>query len=360
MDPSPNDFLLEFVGHTLNSNREEGLALWSDAFDQFFIVGDIANCRRLLRIIKQSGPSSEVENETQIIGLSAQGMFEVHLGNSSEAVHCYKKALFHLRNTSDKIETKAWLLSNLGNIYYLSGQLKDAAESYSRSVDLYQEAGDERGTALVLSNLGNVFRDSGELVKAIECYQHALSWQQAHREDEQSAITLVNMGSVLQLRGTYEEAEAAYRQALEIFTRLGDLHYQAQTLGNLGTLFLEIKRLDAALDSFLRDLEINRKAGDLLGQSQSLNNLAITYRRKQNPEQARICYEESLAIKKEIGDQQGELATLINYCYLLQEMGELENLNKILTRARRLALSLDDERQLSRIEALEQEIQNLK
>ena len=65
---------------------------------------------------------------------------------------------------------------------------------------------------------------------------------------------------------------------------------------------------------------------------------------------------ESLAIKREIGDQQGELATLINYCYLLQEIGELENLKNILAKAHTLALSLNDVKQLSRIEALEREV----
>jgi tetratricopeptide (TPR) repeat protein len=126
-------------------------------------------------------------------------------------------------------------------------------------------------------------------------------------------------------------------------------------LGNLGTLFLEINQLDIALDFFSRDLEVNQKVGDLLDQSQTLNNLAIVYRRKQNMNQARRCYEGSLEIKREIGDQQGELSTMINYCYLLKEIGEVENLNAILTKARLLAISLNDRNQLSRIEALEED-----
>jgi tetratricopeptide (TPR) repeat protein len=135
-----------------------------------------------------------------LIGLSAQGMLEIHLGNSSEAVDCYIKALVQLQNTNSENGTKARLWSNLGNIYYLSGNFKEATESYSRSVELYREVGDEKGMTLALSNQGSVFRDSGELDRAIECYQQALTWQQAHGEDEYSAITLANLGSVLQLR----------------------------------------------------------------------------------------------------------------------------------------------------------------
>jgi len=41
---------------------------------------------------------------------------------------------------------------------------------------------------------------------------------------------------------------------------------------------------------------------------------------------------------------------------LLQEIGAVENLNKILTKARALALFLNDRKQLSRIEALEREM----
>lgn len=356
MNLSPTDYLLELIEHSLCTNHEQGLALWSVAFDKFFAGWDIPDCRRMLRVVKKSGLASDTDQETKIIGLSAQGMLEIHLGNSDEAVACYKKALDFLQNIEDSKETQAWLWSNLGNIYYLSSRFKDAEASYYHSVQLYQEAGNEKGMTLALSNLGNVLRDSGELEKAIECYRRALAWQQAHDEQEYSAITLTNLGSALQLRGDYDDAEMAYRRALQIFANLGNSHYQAQTLGNLGTLFLETDRLDAALDAFLHDLEIHRQAGNLLDQSQTLNNLAIVYRRKQNLNQARYCYEESLEIKKEIGDQQGELSTLVNYCYLLQEIGAFEDLTNFLYKARALALSINDAKQLPRIEALEREL----
>lgn len=356
MKPSSTDFLLELIEHTLVSTEDDGLSLWSEVFDQYIACWDIPNCRRMLRIIKRSRSSSKSENEVQVIGLSAQGMFEIYLGNSLEAIDCYKKALARINNTNGEKVTEAWLWSNLGNIYYLSGQFKEATESYSHSIEFYREAGDEKGVELSLSNQGNVFRDIGELEKAIDCYQQALAWQKAHGEDEYSAVTLVNLGSVFQLQEAYEEAETAYRQALEIFTSLGNLHYQAQTLGNLGTLFLETNRLDAALESFSQDLEANQKAGDLISQSQALNNLAIVYRRKQNPTQARFYYEESLKTKREIGDRQGELSTLINYCYLLQDIGDRENLQKSLTKARTLAVSLNDGERLTRVEALEREV----
>jgi tetratricopeptide (TPR) repeat protein len=246
---SPNDYLLELIEHTSDTNRDKGLALWSETFDRLFVAWDISNCRRLLRIIKQSRQSPDTEIESQVIGLSAQGMLEIHLGNSNEAINCYKKALVYLQSTGSGKETEeAWLWSNLGNIYYLSGNFKAATESYSRSVQLYQEAGDEKGVAVALSNQGNVFRDSGELEKALACYHQSITWLQTHAEGEYLAITLANLGTVLQLRGTSDEAEAAYRQALEIFTQLGNLQYQVQVLGSLGILFLEVNQLDRALD----------------------------------------------------------------------------------------------------------------
>jgi len=356
VDLSPISCQLVLIEHTLDSNRDKGLALWSETFDRLFVEWDISNCRRLLRMIKQSRNSPDTGIESQVIGLSAQGMLEIHLGNSNEAIECYKKALACLQREGSGRETEgAWLWSNLGNIYYLSGDFKDATESYSRSVQLYEEAGDEKGLALALSNQGNVFRDSGEMEKALACYQQSITWLQTHAEGEYLAITLANLGTVLQLRGTWDEAEAAYRQALELFTQRGNLHYQVQVLGSLGILFLEANQLDRALDFFSRDLEVNQDLGDLLSQSQTLNNLAIVYRRKQNANQAQRCYEGSLEIKREIGDQPGELSTLINYCSLLQEIGGLENLHKVLTRARTLALLLNDTKQLSRIEALERE-----
>jgi tetratricopeptide (TPR) repeat protein len=143
---------------------------------------------------------------------------------------------------------------------------------------------------------------------------------------------------------------------LELLKSLGDFHLQAQVLGNLGTLYLEMNQLEKAADFFLRDLEVNQKLDDLLSQSQTLNNLAIVCRRQQNPGQALRCYEGSLEIKKEIGDQQGELSTLINYSYLLRDIGENKRLDDTLKYARVLALSLQDSNQLSRIEELERDL----
>ena len=350
------NFLFEFIEHTLESNQDEGLALWSETFDQLFTNWDISSCRLLLRIIKQFESPAGIKNETYLIGMSARGMLELNMGNSKEAIDCYKKALAYLQSFTGGKETESWLWSNLGNIYYLSGSFSDAIESYSHAVEMYQEAGDEKGLALALSNLGNVFRDSGELEKALEYHQRALAWEKEHGEDENMAITLTNLGSILQLKGAWVEAEDAYGQALELFNSSGDLHHQAQVLGDLGTLYLETDQLDKALELFLRDLEANQKAGDILSQSQALNNLAIVYRRQRNSNQALHCYEGSLELKKAIGDQQGELLTLINYCYLLQDIGETKKLRDSLKYAHALALSLENGNQLSRIEALESEL----
>lgn len=352
----PIDFLLEFIEHLLESDPDEGLALWSETFDQMFADWEISSCRRLLRIIKQSRLDSNARNEVYVIAVSAQGMLEIKLGNSEEAVSCYKKALGNFQTTDNGKETQAWLWSNLGNIYYLSGNFNDAGVSYSHAVELYRQIGDEKGLASALSNLGNMYRDSGKLKEASENYQLALDWQQAHRDEENSAITLINLGTIFQLEGNWGEAETAYSRALELLKSLGDFHLQAQVLGNLGTLYLEMNQLEKAVDFFLRDLEINQKAEDLISQSQTLNNLAIAYRRQQNSQQALHCYEGSLEIKKEIGDQQGELSTLINYSYLLRDVGESKRLDDTLKYARVLALSLQDSNQLSRIEELERDL----
>ena len=189
MNPSSIDFLLELVEHSLDTNRDEGLTLWSNTFDRLFVHLNISSCRRLLRLIKKSGTPSDVGKEAQILGLSAQGMLEIRLGNSNDAIACYKKALAYLQNTDNGKGTEAWLWSNLGYIHYLSGNFKDAVESYSRSMKLYQEVGDEKGMALALSNQGNVFRDSGELEKAGDCFREAFSLQQSYEEEENSAIS---------------------------------------------------------------------------------------------------------------------------------------------------------------------------
>jgi len=197
----PIDFLLEFIEHTLETDPDQGLTLWSEAFDQLFADWEISSCRRLLRIIKQSRSTSDAGNEVYVITASAQGMLEIKLGNSGEAISCYKKALNNIQTTDEGKETQAWLWSNLGNIYYLSGNFNDAGESYSFAVGLYRQTGNEKGLASALSNLGNVYRDSGKLKEALQHYQLALGWQQAKRDEENLAITLINLGTIFQLEG---------------------------------------------------------------------------------------------------------------------------------------------------------------
>ncbi len=151
-------------------------------------------------------------------------------------------------------------LGNLGNAYYVLGQVGKAIDHYRQALAIHREIRDRRGEGNRLGNLGIAYRDLGQVGKAIDHLQ----------------------------------------QALAIHRAIGDRGGEANDLGNLGIAYSKLGQVETVIDHYLQALAIAREIGDRRGEGNDLGNLGIAYSDLGQVEKARAMLEQSLAIFEEI------------------------------------------------------------
>lgn len=117
----------------------------------------------------------------------------------SEATEQYKTAM-----KLDK-DFAAEALNNIGNIYKITGQVKDAEKAYKKSIEA-----DEKKSFYALNGLGILYREAGKYEKAMECFQRAIDVENSF------ADAYANLATTLRVQGRLFEALPLYEKALGI------------------------------------------------------------------------------------------------------------------------------------------------
>jgi len=306
-------FLLELLYHSLNNDPEQGLQIWSNMFDQALQSWDIKGCYQLLREIRRLDLNTAAGQIASMLSKTAQGTLAAQVRDWETAVQIYKKLL-----TVVSEESLGWIVSDLGNIYYLSGDFENALQCYAQALEAYERTEDAVGLVKVWNNLGTIYRDLGDIPQALQNFKKASSLIPEH-DLETKSINLANWASVLQVAGRLDEAEEKYLQALACLQQIQAPHLLAQILGNVGTLYIAKNIPAKAIEYLSQDLAFHQQLGDLGGQGETLNNLGLAYGKNGNIKDALHCYVQSAQIKQGLLDVPGELGVWKNYLIAVRD-----------------------------------------
>lgn len=229
-------------------------------------------------IIKYSPDSFQGHNN---LGLQLE-----FLGRLNEAENEYKRALVI---KPDLIEARA----NLANLYFklkLYNQAKAQYELLEKS-QLGAKAGEVR------NNLGNVYEVSGNIKEAIVKYNQALLL------DPNLKFTRFNLARIYFAQGNFDLAvsrileslgeSAAFGQdkaVLNFLKNTGSVDNAAQFYNNLGINFAQNNRWDASIKAFNCALELDPKVSDYY------YNLGLAYLNKGEKARAKSALKQALKI----------------------------------------------------------------
>ena len=180
-----------------------------------------------------------------------------------------------------------------------NGTLDDrrkSIEKYHEALELYRRAGARRGEAEILSNIGEVYQLMGEMRKALEKYNEALPISRAVGDRSGEAVTLNNIGSVYWSMGESQKALEKYNEALSLRRAVGDRSGEAQTLSNIGVVHQILGEPQKALETYNEALSLRRAVGDRIGEAVTLNNIGQVYRLLGELQKALETYNEALPI----------------------------------------------------------------
>ncbi len=88
----------------------------------------------------------------------------------------------------------------------LTGDRREAADTYTQALEIYRQIGDRLGEAIALNNLGQVRYATGDYPGAAQATAQALEIYRQIGERRGEANTLNNLGRIRYITGDYPEA----------------------------------------------------------------------------------------------------------------------------------------------------------
>ena len=267
----------------------------------------------------------------------------------------------------------AAVYNEIGFAHLGRGQYGAARAVFQTALALYQELGDQSGTAVTLGNLGYVNQLQSEYTAAQDYLQQALAIAQAI-DDRQSIVKhtlglgqiLLDLGDLAEaraycraarqqaeaigyLRGAVtarvrladadlfqsklDEADGDYRRALALAEQANLRDLIAHITGNLGLIQARRGSYETAVGHYQTAIAICRDLNDPVSMSRHLGNLGSIYRRLGQYEESRRCLIEALAIFRSAGARLREANTLTNLGFISQRLAEFEKAHTYFSQA---------------------------
>lgn len=163
--------------------------------------------------------------------------------------------------------------TNLGNVFFDRGDLKNAKEQYEQALKIKPDF------VQAHNNLGNILAHEGKLDEAIAEFRIALQLKPDYAE------AYNNLGIVLERQGKFKEAVDAYNSAIKLKSDY------AAPYCNLGNILAEQGKNQAAIKQFNEALNLEPNYPE------AQNDLAIVLANEGKFDEAIVHYSEALRLK---------------------------------------------------------------
>jgi len=279
--------------------------------------------KQLLRT-KDNGPSKTTFKRSggKIAGLATdtdKTILKLARQEPASAVARFKGILESAKKSGNIREEKKALI-NLGNLYYLTGQSRRAAQHYQDALSINRKLGDRKGAAAALRSLAAAFTSWGNYDKAEEYNRESLATFAETGDVQGQRTVLNNLGLLEKNRGRYSKALEQFRKALEIDVAQDSL--RILTLNNLGDLSRSWGDYRKALEYYQASLEVSEKIGDAEEEGKALINIGKVYEELDRYDEAVEKSKKALGIFTTIGVATNWPKKILGDLYL--DMGKVD------------------------------------
>ncbi len=222
----------------------------------------------------------------------------------------YAQLQYNFAKSKGLKKHQANALNTQGASFFIQGDYAQSIDYHTRSLQLREEIGDQKGIAASLGNIGNIYKDQGDaqsnLVQKDELYKKAIEYQnrglkiKEQINDQQGiAASLSNLGIIFRSQGhlisdtlqkekLYKKSLDYQIRSLKIQEEIGNKRGLANTLSNIGLIYAErgeyssntsqkVKFYENSIDYHTRSLEIQDEIGNKQGVARALINIGTMY-----------------------------------------------------------------------------------
>ena len=243
--------------------------------------------------------------------LSELGTIFYHSGEFDTALKYHEKAL-ELDEELGIKEGMATDLGDIGIVYQTKGELDKALEYFKKALKLDEELGIKEGMAAHIGNIGVVYGTKGDIDKALEYFETALKLNEELGRKEEKTNQLGNIGNIYRTKGELDKALEYYEKALKLYEEFGIKDGIAIVLGNIGNVYLTRGEFAKALEYYEKALKLDEKLGRKGGIAEGYLSTGNVFRTKGELDKALRYYKKALKIFKDIGIRIETAGTLMN------------------------------------------------
>lgn len=236
---------------------------------------------------------------------AAMAPFLRQAGPWDQAVGVHRVAANSAHNTGDR-RGKADALTELGVVQRFMANYRQAAQTLTDAVDLYDDVGDRRGKAAALNQLGIVWYLTADNDDAAQAQSEALEICRELGDKLGQANALADLGMVRRQTSRFDAAVEAQGEALAIYRELGDSYGEANALRDLGQVHCLMGRYGQAAGQQQEAYNIYASLGDRVHQAYALNELAAVRRLTGDYRAAHEGHTQALDTYIELGDRFGK------------------------------------------------------
>jgi DNA-binding SARP family transcriptional activator len=331
--------LLAAIEHTAESGPRHVAWLLADTLRGYFrlrqhFVGWLAAAQA-------ARSAAERENHTHALAAAELSLADASLcqARHPQAIEHYGRAVALAREV-DWLPVQAAALNNLSRVYWLEGQLAQAARQLELALAIDRRTGSAAGQAIRLGNLGVIYHEMGQLSRAVDILEQALATVHETGQRSSEAICRSNLGiayhelgqtglgiehldtalaqareagdrgtevQVLRLLaeahiadGHLQEAHHAARAAVRLAGDAGDPQFEVDACNALGAVHFHRGEYPAAIEAYDRALRLGRRT-DAYAEIVALTGLAEVNGRLSRLEDAQTCGQRALRLAAQAG-----------------------------------------------------------
>ena len=203
--------------------------------------------------------------------LNALAGFEFERGEIAGARGIYQSALV-LAGSSNALRGR--IEQNLGILASIQGDYPGASGHYARSLEAFEQAGDERGCALAFHNLGLVASSRGDLDEADRAFDRSAALAVRVGDVYLEGLCDLSRAEACHARQQYSDAMGRAEAALDCFERLRDRRAKSGAYKVLGMVFRDTGRLVVAEARLRSAIALAVETGWILGEAEASRELA--------------------------------------------------------------------------------------
>jgi tetratricopeptide (TPR) repeat protein len=264
---------------------------------------------------------------TRVRALTEQARTLERYGRHVEAMTALDQADVLNANLTDPVQRASTQIARANLLALKLGRLEEAQTLVDTALTALEGLkGEEaqRSTSDALNVAGTVARLQNKLEQAAELFSRSLNIRQALDDKSRVAASLNNLALVY-TKLHDSRAEETHLECMRVRQEIGDTVGLTRVLNNLGIYYTEVEQdYKKARDTYYKTLKLDRENADFWGEATSLLNIGVAEFYLGAFEQARNQYQNALKIAIENHDKNNQILALSNLAEVGLELNDLK------------------------------------